>query len=223
MRFLGVVYGPECSVPSLPSSQVSGISSVFNVSLRDMYGNPVDCTSGITEDIVVSIADSNMRESFVSSAVCGENSIAEITMVCTREGSSVVWVTINGLNMSGTPFSFAMNSSTISAGNSSLIVSPSAFQVGSLIEAEIVARDGFNNTVDCSMSEAEFFSVELVGASASTLDVLCNGSHFAIEGRWNNSGAFPLVVSYKGTAIAGSGQILTLSAGLSLSLSLNQI
>ena len=142
------VYGP-LSVPSgVPAIAVAGVTSTFQVQGRDFYSNNA-------QTLISTISATSVQLKSVSTNLVLDGAITDdsagavvysVSFTPTLAGDSLLFVTIQGLNISGSPFSISVEPASATDPTKTTITEFSfAYTAGDLIEFNIEARDAYSN------------------------------------------------------------------------------
>ena len=132
---------PAATTANVPNG-AAGDATAITISVADEFGNAV---TGIEAQLAASITTGpNVGETF--SAING-NSDGTYTTSYTPQaiGDDEITITLNSVEISGSPFTSTVTTSDVSASNSSATANPTSLVVGNASTVTVVLEDGSNN------------------------------------------------------------------------------
>lgn len=176
---------PTRSSASATTSATAGDNVTVTIATRDASGNALT-TGG--EVVSVSVSGANVASPVVTDVGDGSYSA---TYTPTQSGTDEIRVTLNGAEISGSPYAIAINPGAVDGAQSSATV-PAAGTANVSTPIVITARDAFGNQ---QTSGGETVVVVVSGANSATPTVLDEGT-----GRYATSYT-PLVAGSDNVAI----------------------
>jgi adhesin/invasin len=156
---------PGSSTANVPASAIAGTVITYTITARDQFGNAL--SSG-GHNVVVSITGANTATPFVNDNLNGRYNASYIP---SATGTDNVVITLNGVNISGSPFTTTINPGSFDPSESTATVP--AGTAGSATVISIQARDNFGNPVQAS---GQAVVVSVTGANTAAPPVTDNGN-----------------------------------------------
>lgn len=187
------IYAPQC-VGTAPTSVVSGVTSSFQVQGRDYYSNNVNSLITSASSTLVELRSASDNSLIVTGSIVDDAAGTGVFLVSftpTLAGDQLLYVTIEGLPIKGSPFELTTGSETTVNLASTTITSFSYdYLTGDYIKFVIEARDSYGNLYSLT---TQTFTVTLTDADsiATTLTPVSNG-----DGTYNVSYQFTKVSTY---------------------------
>ncbi|MCA1800516.1 MAG: hypothetical protein LC650_04410, partial [Actinobacteria bacterium] len=199
---------PAATTANVPNGAAGDATSVV-ITAVDEFGNLVSSIDPAAFAVSVS-SGANTVESF--SAVT-DNGDGTYTTSYTPEatGTDEITITLNSVEISGSPYSSTVTTSDVDASNSSATASPTSLVVGNTSTVTVVLRDGSSNLI--SGLSAPDFNVDASGsATVSTVsETAPNGTYeFTVSNQVAES--VTVTISATGTTINDTPAI-TFTAG----------
>ena len=201
------VYAPQSVPLGVPTTAVAGVTSTFQIQGRDFYSNNA-------QTLISSVSASSVQLTYSSSSLVLAGTITDnpagagvytVSFTPTLAGDSLLFVTIQGLNISQSPFSITVNpAATTDPTKTTITQFSKSYKAGDLIEFNIEARDAYQNLRPASTSEV--FLVTLIDTDnvVTSITPASNG-----DGTYSCVQQFSKISTYtlKITDSTGSNQI----------------
>ena len=201
------VYGP-LSVPSgVPAIVVAGVTSTFQVQGRDFYSNNVQTlisTISATRVQLKSVSTNLVLDGAITDNSAGAG-VYSVSFTLTLAGDSLLFATIQGLNISGSPFSISVEpASLIDSTKTTITEFYFAYTAEDLLEFNIEAQDAYSNLRLALTSEV--FLVTLTDADSivnSITSISKSDGTYSVVYQFTKTSTYTLQVTYS----TGANQI----------------
>lgn len=201
------VYAPNSVPTGVPTTAVAGVASTFKVQGRDFYSNNA-------QTLISTISATSVQLKYTSSSSVMDGTITDdatgagayiVSITPTLSGNGLLFVTIQGLNISQSPFSISVEPAATTDPTKTTITDFSlSYKAGDLIKFNIEARDAYSNLRPASTSETFVVTLTDADSVVTTITPASNG-----DGTYSCVQQFSKVSTYTLTVTdsAGSNQI----------------
>jgi hypothetical protein len=192
---------------AVPNGASSDVTSIV-ITVSDEFGNPVVGAAG---DLDVSITGGpNTGETF---STINDNLDGTYTTSYTPLdiGTDEITITLNSVEISGSPYSSTVTASDVSASNSSASASPTNLVVGTTSTVTVVLRDGSDNPIG-GLASSNFDVSPSGSATASTVSQTATAGTYEFTVANQIAEAVTVTISATGTTINDTPAI-TFTAG----------